>query len=55
MHKFADVTERPLGPQYMVGTIAYVEEPLPHILSVRARWRGRLFWWYVCRETQDSG
>ena len=33
LHKFADVTERPLGPQYMVGTIAYVEEPY-HTFSV---------------------
>ncbi|CAI8027068.1 N-acetylglucosamine-1-phosphodiester alpha-N-acetylglucosaminidase [Geodia barretti] len=33
LHKFADVTDRPLGPKYLVGTIAYVEEPY-HTFSV---------------------
>ena len=33
LHKFADITERILGPKYLVGTIAYVEEPY-HTFSV---------------------
>ena len=27
LHKFADITERPLGKKYLVGTIAYVIDP----------------------------
>lgn len=33
LHKFADITQRPLGPTYLVGTITYVDEPY-HTFSV---------------------
>lgn len=33
LHKFADITRRPLGPKYLVGTIAYVDKPY-HSFSI---------------------
>ena len=33
LHKFADITQRPLGPTYLVGTIEYIDRPY-HTFSV---------------------
>lgn len=33
LHKFADITQRPLGKKYLVGTIAFVDHPY-HTFSV---------------------
>lgn len=33
LHKFADITERPLGKKYLVGTMAFIDQPY-HTFSV---------------------
>lgn len=33
LHKFADITNRPTGKKYLIGTVAYVEDPY-HTFSV---------------------